>query len=110
MPIGVEPSNSGGSSVAYAKGSFEVDFGAFPGTEVVSQAVADAGLAADSVVNAWIVGTATVDHSVDEALVDGPTLIVTDRVVGVGFTVLADASNRPGGTLYGKYAVSWMRI
>lgn len=110
-----------------ASGTTIVDFGAFPGQSEASTVVSAPGIAANSLVEAWIFPANTTDHSADEhrvetlsAMVD-PTLIVP----GISFTVSLVNSSQAneqasmigsqggavggiGTRIYGKWNVAWI--
>ena len=80
------PSGGGGSAAA---GTFTANFGAFPGVHEVIVSVADAGIAAGSVVIANIRPQVTTDHSADEHYAEAPSFHVIPQSItaGVGFEV-----------------------
>ena len=88
-------------------GTGQVDFGATPTTTAELVIVGQASITPTSSVHAWLVAQETVDHSADEHRVDGPKISAGSIVNGVGFTVYADACDRPGGDLYGAWSVAW---
>jgi len=94
---------SGGS-----RGTGQIDFGATNAQETTLVITGQAGILAGSTVSAWIVPTATTDHSVDEHLVDPPRVFAGTIVPGTGFTIYANAYNNPGSESYGKWSVAWM--
>src|SRR3990170_7196078 len=67
----------------------EIDFGAFPGTSHVVQTVSgQTNITADSIVQAEIFPKDTVDHSVDEHVVDPPHVVAGHPIVpGASFTL-----------------------
>ena len=91
--------------VVSQEGTTTVNFGAFPGKQDTTASVAAANIAAGSNVNAWLVATATADHSVDEHWVDPPIITAGNIVPGVGFTIYA--ISRDGGLDYGQWTVQW---
>ena len=108
-----------------AQGTATVNFGAFPGTGDASIAVTgQAGILAGSLVEAWIMPTATADHSVDEHWVDPPRVVAGNIVPGTGFTIYATARDdnkyptQPTtgqrrefyntNALYGQWTVAWV--
>lgn len=100
-PAGGGP--GGGATV----GTASVDFGAFPGATDASVVVTgQTGIVSGSVVQAWILPAATVDHTADEHLVEPIRVLVTDIVAGTGFTIRAfydppKPQARPGYTQAG---------
>jgi hypothetical protein len=109
-----------------ASGTTTINFGAAPGTFEASVAVTGQGsILAGSLVEAWIMPTATADHSADEHLIDPPRIIAGTVSAGVGFTVYGyaretgaspvNADGRQGfksqdqqPRLYGLYTISWV--
>jgi hypothetical protein len=94
------------SSLPGAFGLDVIDFGTAPGSTNASLViVGQALILSGSVVRAWLVGTATADHSVDEHFAEAPSIVAGSIVAGVGFTIYAAA---PGPwPLYGQYSVGW---
>ena len=92
-------------------GTTSIDFGAFPGTTDASVDVrSQAGINANAVLEAWIVATATADHSVDEHRLDAPILTAGNIIPGQGFTIYGVNQTRPGSKnlrTYGKWSVAW---
>jgi hypothetical protein len=119
-------------------GTATVNFGGFPGSSDTSVLVTgQTGIAAGSLVEAWLVPVATSDHSADEHIADGPRILAGNIVPGTGFTVYAVAwpsaespvtdgvrsqSSSPSGQLlqapneaygrktpmpYGQWSVAW---
>ena len=94
---------SGGSGVT---GSTTIDFGAFPGSNTATAAVTgQAGIGAGSRVNAWLVATATGDHTIADH-----TFAMTlcgvgagSIVAATGFTIYAQSNEKMQGT----YTVHW---
>lgn len=75
-------------------GTAVVDFGAFPGTTDASVAVTgQASILSGSLVEAWLIPTATTDHSADEHVMAAAQIdIIAGNVsAGVGFTIYAVA-------------------
>lgn len=97
-----------GSSTVHS-GVAVVDFGAFPGGGDAQVAVAgQTTISTSSSVSAWLAPTAaTAEHSVDEAVVDGPDVFACDVVAGVGFTIKATMARNTGGRAYGTWIVAW---
>jgi hypothetical protein len=89
-----------------AAGTTAIDFGAYPGTFDTSVDVTgQTAIVAGSNVQAWLVATATADHSIDEHWVDPPKITVGNISPGVGFTIYAIAND--GGRNYGQWTVQW---
>lgn len=87
-------------------GATVVDFGAYPGAlDTTATITGQTGIVAGSQVRAWLVATATADHSIDEHWVDPPEITVGNISPGVGFTIYAIA--RDGGRNYGQWTVQW---
>lgn len=96
-----------------ASGNTTIDFGAFPGKSHATVAVTgQAGIAADSLVEAWIRPVATSDHAADEHIVDAPFIVAADIVAGAGFTIHGVARdgipvpNRPLAGLVGQNTIN----
>jgi hypothetical protein len=70
-----------------ATGTATLDFGAFPGGSDASLAVASAGIASGSLVEAWLFPAATTDHTADEHLVETLSVVAGNVSAGVGFTI-----------------------
>jgi hypothetical protein len=71
-------------------GSTTVNFGAFPGASDTSATVTgQAGIVAGSKVKAYIMATATSDHSADEHWVEAIDVVAGNISAGVGFTIYA---------------------
>ena len=69
------------------QGTALLDFGAFPGKSDASVAVPSAGIAAGSLVEAWLFPAATADHTADEHMVETIKVFAGSVVAGVGFTI-----------------------
>jgi hypothetical protein len=89
-----------------------VDFGAFPGSSYASTTIPDAVPQGDSnaLVQAYVVPIATVDHSADEHVVDGPILSVAED--GAGNLIISAIPNgqvfqTDGMMPWGKWSVAW---
>lgn len=95
-----------GGGTTITSGTATVDFGAFPGSTDASVAVTgQTGILAGSKVKAWVMATATADHTADEHLVDPPRVDVGPVTAGVGFTIYAFTNNTRRH--YGAYTVAW---
>lgn len=87
-------------------GTTTVNFGAFPGsTDASVDVTGQTGILAGSKVKAWIMATATADHTADEHLIDPPRVAVGPVGAGVGFTIYAFTTNTRRH--YGAYTVAW---
>jgi hypothetical protein len=85
----------GGGGTTITSGITAVDFGAFPGASDTSLTITgQAGIVAGSVVKAYIIATATVDHSADEHWVETIEVKAGNIVAGVGFTIYAKNTNQ----------------
>jgi hypothetical protein len=110
-----------------AAGTVIADFGAFPGRSDVTVTVAAPGIAAGSLVEAWVLPAQTTDHSPDEHSVE--TLVVradqASIVPGVSFEIkvsngsqvddhLSDSSGigiylgGEGTLIYGTWNLGWV--
>lgn len=82
-----------------------VNFGALPGaTDTSATIIGQSDIVAGSVVQAWLVATATADHSEDEHRIEEIDVCAGSVVAGTGFTIYAKTRNR---RLYGQYSVAW---
>jgi hypothetical protein len=87
-------------------GQTTIDFGAFPGvTDVTATVTGQDDIAAGATVEAFIMPTATVDHSADEHIVDSPASIAGNVSAGVGFTIYGITNTNQ--LVYGKWTVGW---
>ena len=94
-----------------ATGTGVVNFGAVPGSDIATLVVTGQGdILSGSFVEAYLVPTSTADHSADEHLIDGPRVIAGAISAGVGFTVYALATDRPGSRLYGSFTIAWVWV
>jgi hypothetical protein len=72
------------------QGTAELDFGAFPGASDVTLAITgQAGILANSLVEAWILPAATADHSPDEHIFESLAVMAHTIVPGTGFSITA---------------------
>jgi hypothetical protein len=101
-------------TIVGATGTATVNFGGFPGASDTSVLVTgQTGIVAGSLVEAWLVPTATSDHSADEHIADGPRILAGNIVSGTGFTIYAVAQDEepvPIGVApmpYGQWSVAW---
>ena len=106
------------------QGTTTIDFGAFPGkTDATATVTGQTGIASGSLVEAWIIPTATADHSADEHWVDPPFIFAGNVVAGTGFTIYgvvamkSDAKpvsdsqrirNVDTPMVYGQWTVGWV--
>ena len=73
-----------------AQGSTTIDFGAFPGGSDASTTITgQATILAGSLVEAWLIPTATADHTADEHIVETIKVFAGNVVAGTGFTIYA---------------------
>ncbi len=73
-----------------ATGQTIIDFGTFPGTsDTFVDVTGQAGILSTSFVEAWLVPTATADHSADEHILESIKIIAGNIVAGTGFTIYA---------------------
>lgn len=91
-------------------GTTTIDFGSYPGNPDATRTItSQAGINANAVLEAWIIATATDDHSIDEHRINPPTLTAGNILPGVGFTVYGLANDSPGGDqlAYGVWSIAW---
>jgi hypothetical protein len=99
-----------------AQGTVLLNFGAFPGTTDATVAVTgQTGILSGSLVEAWILPTATADHTADEHWVEELQVFAGGVVAGTGFTVYgvhrpaSQAVDTGQGTLLnGAYTIAWV--
>ncbi len=113
--ISVEFGDSWNSAVAKLNqassqvGVNTVNFGAVPGASDTSTAITgQTNIVAGSSVDAWIICTATADHSADEHWVDPPIIYAGNIVPGTGFSIYAKSNNDAAGIdspAYEQYAL-----
>lgn len=98
-----------------AQGITTVDFGSsltgslYTTTTVTGQA----SILTGSLVECWIMPNPTAEHSIDEHLVDPPTVLAGTVVPGTGFTIYAFAPSNASQTgdvttTYGTWTVAWV--
>lgn len=69
-------------------GIASLDFGAFPGASDASLAITgQASISSTSLVEAWLIPTATADHSADEHWLETIKVMAGNISAGVGFTI-----------------------
>lgn len=94
------------------QGTAVLDFGAFPGASDTAVTVTGQGaITGTSFVEAWLVPTATADHSADEHIVENIKVIAGNISAGTGFTIYG--VNMGGGRdsrIYGQWSVSWVWV
>lgn len=94
-----------------ATGSASLNFGAFPGSSHTTVAVTgQAAILAASLVEAWLLPAATVDHSTDEHVVESLRVMASDIVAGTGFTIHGVNSGQGDAMLYGVFNVGWVWV
>lgn len=93
-----------------ATGNATLDFGAFPGASDTSVTVTgQTGITTSSFVEAWLVPTATADHSADEHVVETIKVIAGNIVNGTGFTIYG-VNTGNNSRIYGTWSVSWVWV
>jgi hypothetical protein len=93
-----------------AQGTADLDFGPFPGASDASVVVTgQTGIAAGSLVEAWMRLVATADHTADEHLVEPIEIQAGNIVAGTGFTIYGINRTPLGETrLYGVWKIGWV--
>lgn len=98
-----------------SQGTADLDFGAFPGTDIATLTITgEAGIVAGSLVEAWLRPVDTVDHSVDEHMLEELEVYAANIVAGTGFTIYGVAKQSysdPKGVvpmIYGTWKVAWV--
>lgn len=110
-----------------ASGTVIVDFGAFPGQSDASVTVSAPGIAANSLVEAWILPAQTTDHSPDEHSLETLTVkadqssIVPNTSFGIDVSNTSQKTSSPansgaqgvniggdGTRIYGKWNLGWV--
>jgi hypothetical protein len=90
-----------------AKGTAIIDFGAFPGSNEASVAVTgQSAISSDSNTDAWIVASATSDHTASDAAYAAALIGIStsDLVAGTGFTIQARCAEEMQGTFNLQWA------
>lgn len=84
-----------GSAGSVSSGTATLDFGTFPGSSDTSVAVmGQAGIIAASRVWCWIYpNAATVDHTIDEHIVETIVVYAGNIIAGTGFTIYGKNTN-----------------
>jgi hypothetical protein len=115
-----------------AQNTTTIDFGAYPGAEEASVTITgQASILSGSLVEAWIMPTATADHSADEHRLDPPRVIAGNVVAATGFTIyghaetsaqpdldgvsglgkgvlIQNSGNANNARVYGTWTVAWV--
>ena len=82
-----------------------MDFGAAPGTNVATATVTgQTGIAANSHVEAWLMGDSTATHNAYEHLIVPLVVRCGNIIPGVGFEIVASSEYRFSGT----FTVHWV--
>lgn len=90
-----------------------LNFGTYPGATDASIVITgQTGIVAGSNVTAFLIATATADHSADEHWLDGPIITAGNIVAGVGFTIYGVARQTlsldgTASQAYGNWTVGW---
>jgi hypothetical protein len=83
-----------------------LDFGAFPGGMDAQLVISgQTTILAGSTVEAFLLPTATADHTVDEHWVDAPVVMAGNIVAGQGFTIYGRSNDAVFS--HGKFTVGW---
>ena len=97
---------AGGGGTAPVTGKTIIDFGA--GASIAAVAVTgQTGIVSGSIVQAWLMPMATLDHSVDEHLAEGIDVFAGAIDAGMGFTIWARTRT---SRLSGLWTVAWSWI
>ena len=101
----VTPAGGGGGTTIHS-GHAVVDFGSTPGnSDATTVITGQTGIISGSIIQAWLSpGYPTVDHSIEEHVVEEVFIDAGSTVPGVGFTIYAVTRNV---ALTGKWNVSW---
>lgn len=84
------PGSGGGGGTTVNTGVTSVDFGAFPGSSHATVVITgQTSLSSGSLINAWIMGVDTADHTADEHVVESIKVTIGDVIAGTGFTIHA---------------------
>ena len=104
-------------------GTTTVNFGAWGSNTSDAQTVVtgQAGIVSGSLVEAWVIPTATADHSADEHVLEKIRVYAGNNVAGTGFTIYAiddnqlseppapkNAGSQP--RIYGLFTVGWVWV
>lgn len=102
---GFELATVSGSGTTVTSAVTTVDFGAFPGaTDAKVTITGQAGILAGSKVKAYVIATATADHSADEHWVEEIGVTAGNIIPGTGFDIYVRADDT---RLYGLYTLAW---
>jgi hypothetical protein len=94
-----------GGGTTVNNGKTTIDFGAFPGATDASVTITgQAGIVGGSKVKAYLLATASADHSIEEHWADPPVVMAGNITAATGFVIYAQARNQ---RLYGLYSVAW---
>lgn len=86
--------SGGGGGTTITSGVTTIDFGAFPGKSDVSLDITgQASIVSGSKVKAYIIATATADHSADEHWLETIDVMAGNIVAATGFTIYAKNTN-----------------
>ena len=86
-------------------GSATLDFGAAPGTSVVTTTITgETGILSTSHVEAWMMGDSTADHNAYEHLIVPLVVRCGSITDGAGFDIIASSDLR----LTGTFTVHWV--
>lgn len=85
-------------------GSTTVDFGTSGEMTATKAITGQTAIISTSVVDAWIMATASTDHTADEHVVEDMTVMAGNVVAGTGFTIYAHSLSIP---LRGVWTVGW---
>jgi hypothetical protein len=88
------------------QGSVTLDFGASGATDVALAVTGQTGIVAGSLVDAWLMPAATLDHSVDEHRVEELEVMAGNIVAGTGFTIYGRTLGK--FKIYGRWNVAWV--
>lgn len=95
--------NAPGGAGTGAAGKTVIDFGT--GDSIATKVITgQASILAGSIVQAWLLPMATIDHSIDEHLIEEMDVFAGDIVAGTGFTIWARTRTGP---LTGVWTVGW---
>lgn len=87
-------------------GTALVDFGSFPGSSDTTVDVSgQSSIVLSSIVEAWIIPADTADHTLDEHVIDSPSVYAGNVISGVGFTLYAVTKDQK--RKYGQWSVGW---
>ena len=89
-------------------GSIAIDFGAAPGSNEASVAVADTNILGASITSAWIAAQASSNHTVQDHTYAAALIGISTGAptAGVGFTIYA----RSTGKVTGQFTLNWVWV